>query len=98
MFNKEFDLMFDIILNDSIKNVPWFNLIFSLGEEYKLKVDYIIISSYTYSLKFTLLQDNRIVVQIFDKSGLFGRLCQLDLLDIFCDEVIKWRLKDKDDE
>jgi len=92
-FNYEFNSLLKVISDRAVSVVPTFRLLFFLSKDISLEISYVMIGSYTYALKFTLLKDGGVVIQVFDNQNLFGYLDQLDLVESFCDEVLKWILE-----
>ena len=94
MFNKEFDSMFNIILDKLNNNIFGFRFIVTLEDNVFLEISYIM-SNAGAVLKFIFLtKDNSVICQVFNREGLFSRLSQLNLLEVFCNEVIKWHLEE----
>ena len=92
--NGEFNSLLKTISDKaSVNSASTFRILFFLGEDISLEISHVMIRSYTYALKFTLLKKREMVIQVFDGQNLFGYLDQLDLVESFCDEVLKWILE-----
>ena len=91
----EFNSMFDMILDKLNSSIFGFRFIVALEDNIFLEISYIS-SNAGAVLKFIFLtKDNSVISQVFDREGLLSRLGQLNLLDVFCSEVVRLRLKEE---
>jgi hypothetical protein len=88
----EFKVFFESILNKMRKNIFGFRIVFFLDKNISLEIGYVLSNLYAHTFKATIIENQVVVSQVFNLRDLFNRLSQLNLLDVFYNEVMLWHL------